>query len=835
MSVHKSYFLAVSVLLLALVGCAPSGGGSSASVLPDGVTPIDDGGDPGIASTTGGVALLIRDNPLETIDSLLLTITRVELLGGPDGPFVLFAGSERIDILDFQATEFLLAMRDDVPPGEYSKIRLHIEDPEVLPNPDGLEVHQTGNGKLDLNPQGGFEVVAGEFLAIRVDLDARRSIQVVANQNHFILRPLVFVDIVSDFPPIPLGDLVGTITEVDLASDELTILVPGRADDVVVRAEAGTTIFDTAIQSAPLSVFAVGEDLLSRGRLDSTGTLVAEVVIEGQPERVRGELTAGNEPSPFPLLLGDGKTPASSLLAELAPEARVWREHGSEIDPPPLAAGSRALITGHSSGEPVTLRGGLMDIELERRRGSFETIDHAANPLTFVFRDTADHLLPLTLDPEATLGVIGDGAVPAEYLTEGLEAVVTISELEDGSLVATALSLEPTTWVGTITAVDLTAGSIVVSVDGVETVLALRPDATILRRTDLVTVEVGLSNLAVGDVVEAFGLFDTSGVPALWVIVWEFSAVEGTLDAVDNAATPQAIVVRDAFDRLFSLGVPAGASVILDDGTTLDAALLTAGLSVVATIEGLTGDLLVSTLTVGTTAASGVVTAVDPDTGTLTIEGGSALIEVTVLDGAPIGLRIDAVLLPANLSAVAIGDVVQLTGVPHPTGGFVASVIEVTIDAITGTIEGVNLTGSNPLIALRDGNNRAFLFTSTGAPVLDLAIPVAIDTVWLSVGRIVTVDLDGTTGNLLAPSLLVTPQLISGQVTAVDPIARTLELEGATHSLHVHDSAALIEQTGTGDVPLDLTTLASGTQVEARGLMPETGLFEVWDLRALAP
>ena len=75
---------------------------------------------------------------------------------------------------------------------------------------------QTGNGKIDLNPQGSFDVVPGETLYIQLDMDAKKSIKIddVGNGD-YIFRPVVFVDVINHAQLGKLVRLSGIVTDLD--------------------------------------------------------------------------------------------------------------------------------------------------------------------------------------------------------------------------------------------------------------------------------------------------------------------------------------------------------------------------------------------------------------------------------------------------------------------------------------------------------------------------------------------------------------------------------------------------------------------------------------------
>ena len=99
------------------------------------------------------------------------------------------------------------------------------------------------SGKIDLNPQGGFEVVAGEALAIELDLDLDKSIKLkeAGKSGKCIFRPVIFVDIYNQpvFMPTCPRIISGTIetlrynTEEDVIGFEM-LMANGNDDNKTV-------------------------------------------------------------------------------------------------------------------------------------------------------------------------------------------------------------------------------------------------------------------------------------------------------------------------------------------------------------------------------------------------------------------------------------------------------------------------------------------------------------------------------------------------------------------------------------------------------------------------
>jgi len=192
----------VLLVLLAVLGLTSCGGGGdgdranaiqqAAAAPPAAAQALEDG--------TGVVGILIKDAPTLDFTRIILNITRVELLGNGD-PQVLFEGDKTIDLLQLQNYYDVLALSDQVPVGEYDKIRLRVNSITLYCLDDNdVEVSEEAdvpaNGKIDLNPRAPFTVAADTALLIEIDMDAKKSIKVhTTGTNRYKFRPVVFVDI----------------------------------------------------------------------------------------------------------------------------------------------------------------------------------------------------------------------------------------------------------------------------------------------------------------------------------------------------------------------------------------------------------------------------------------------------------------------------------------------------------------------------------------------------------------------------------------------------------------------------------------------------------------
>jgi len=200
--------LAMTLLATLLAAC---GGGSS---------------DP---TGTGSVTILLGDGPLDGVDEVNIDIDRIVLLGA-DGQTTLTedATPGPINLLALRNVTELLADVDDVPPGTYSKIRLYISSLEVVRTEDPAvgpvaeDVQLPANGKIDLNPQGPFEISPAEDLVIQIDLDLARSVHVVQTGNSSLrFRPVVFIQVLDQRANLRLTHLFGEMNDVSTDAFDL--------------------------------------------------------------------------------------------------------------------------------------------------------------------------------------------------------------------------------------------------------------------------------------------------------------------------------------------------------------------------------------------------------------------------------------------------------------------------------------------------------------------------------------------------------------------------------------------------------------------------------------
>lgn len=396
----------LQLVLLATLGLAVacSGGGGS-------------GGGGGVASSggTGSVGVLVTDGPVDPdqFSSILVTFTKIILISD-SGQVCIFSGRETIDLRDFEDVGKLVAVGREVPARRFDKIRLLIEDIELVPADGGPSIHPKLPPKLDLNPQKTIHVKPGHLLLLQIDFDAGNSIQIVEKGNGgFNFRPVVIADIVDVRFPGKLVLLEGIVEELDL--DEGTFLLcktrhavsrpegddritrsededendPDDRDDFCVKVTTtdDTSIFDESGDPADLDVLMNGEEASVLGRFvghedhdDHDEALVfrAEVIQDGPPGTARaidGEvLTEVDADGRFQIEVdaGQGFGPGTVLTVQLQEGTGIFSRKGQRLDEGDITPGEPVRVVGVlviSNVEDDFLKASVVVLDVEAMTG----------------------------------------------------------------------------------------------------------------------------------------------------------------------------------------------------------------------------------------------------------------------------------------------------------------------------------------------------------------------------------------------------------------------------------------------------------------------------------
>jgi hypothetical protein len=412
---YLGLFCSIAFFSLLLAGC---GGGSAG------------GG-------TGSVALLLTDATTEEFSQINITVTRVELIS-ETRKVTIFSGTRTFDLLKLEDESKLFSVSPRVPSLWYNKIRLHVSHIELLKKDNITKIYPKlpGGGKLDLNPRGQFHVVPGETLILQVDLDAEKSIHIVetGSGEKYIVRPVVFVDILDHISRGKLVRLHGLVKDIDLRNMTFN-LCPARkvkhadspfhddyvdADNYVTRCvqihnSPSTSYFDNNGDQVRFTALAEGFFVTAIGHLRVFPTITESggdgphrigleaILIEwGRFLRLKGmveSLPDGlTKRFDFELADGQGFPAGTSIEVELQIGTKVYSRNGVELTESDIEVGLKAKIDGVlilSDIDPDYLKAALVLLRrdahpgAEKLEGLISGLDPPAMSLNLFDPDTS--------------------------------------------------------------------------------------------------------------------------------------------------------------------------------------------------------------------------------------------------------------------------------------------------------------------------------------------------------------------------------------------------------------------------------------------------------------
>jgi Domain of unknown function (DUF4382) len=259
------------------------------------------GGGSGGSQETGRVTMLVGDAPIDDLAEVWITVSEVELNMAGGKKNVVLNTPQRIELLSLQnLTEVLLS--EEIVTGRINKVRLLLDKLEILrvggTSPDDLEVLDVpAGGWIELNPQGGIEVRAGETITMFIDVDLERSMHVTqGGNNSYEFRPQVFIEIYSEGDPSRIVRLKGTARGVNPTTDgwDLCDLRRESGDssnenlmDCVHIVDAGASVFQNP------SALEENSTVTAFGYMDfgaADDTMIAKVLVIGEEKPIVTEI-----------------------------------------------------------------------------------------------------------------------------------------------------------------------------------------------------------------------------------------------------------------------------------------------------------------------------------------------------------------------------------------------------------------------------------------------------------------------------------------------------------------------------------------------------------------
>ena len=250
--------VAISTVLAA---CGGGGGNDSDVSPPDPVVP------PPTGPTTGTVGILLTDAATDGLAEINLDVTEAILIGDP-GQHTIFEGNATINLLALENYGKPIAF-GEVPVGSYSKLRLRIDNVELVDLDGNSFDAKLPSDKIDLLDRDGFAVFPGRTLLAEIDIDANKSIKVISSGNGYKVRPVVKVKFMDNGGlPEKLTRLEGLVDEIVDATTGAFVLCslddPDSCLDVVLA--DGGCIYDENGQPTTPDMLAVEQRVVVIGR-----------------------------------------------------------------------------------------------------------------------------------------------------------------------------------------------------------------------------------------------------------------------------------------------------------------------------------------------------------------------------------------------------------------------------------------------------------------------------------------------------------------------------------------------------------------------------------------
>ena len=340
-------------------------GGSSNSEPPVAVPP---------AQSTGIVGLLFTDKPTDDYSAIKLNVVEAILIGGDDGQQMLFKGSEPIDLLDLTNFNEPIVF-GEVAVGTYTKLRLVIDDLELVRKDDGASIFPKlpANGKIDLLDSNGFEVLPGRTLLVAIDMDANKSIKITGagNSDKVNFRPVVRVNFMDGGMQDKLARVEGVVSEkfTNPANSFELCDIDTPVNCINVATGADTSIFDDEGLPTNFDTLMVNDMVVVIGRYDVEGDPILDAVvleIGGNAEQLKGNVVSAPMNDEF-LLRVDGN---GDVVVALQPGSTKYFDAEGPIGPDAIVVGADIEVEGVLPAkaldtDPDVIRAALVFVEAE--------------------------------------------------------------------------------------------------------------------------------------------------------------------------------------------------------------------------------------------------------------------------------------------------------------------------------------------------------------------------------------------------------------------------------------------------------------------------------------
>ena len=505
-------FLTVLISAGFLLGGCGSGGGSDF-----------DSSDS--SSGSGNVALLLADGPADDYDKIWISVAKVLLIpsdrNSNRSPVVIFESDEghEINLLELLDEDFLLTVKKRVPAGWYSKIRLEVKD--VWSEGGPCDSFKLPSNKIDLNPRGDFEVSSGETLAIRLDIDANKSINLheAGKSGKCMFRPVVFVEIdtivaAQRCPRILVGKIKRLLPDdKPIEGFVLDLLGERGSIDVWLTDDPGqpTIIFGEDGFRVRQSQLEPGQKVRVTGKITSKGDLAASVIIIGDVFNVNGTVASSvNSDSIFSLLLDSGQSfVGDQVEVEVTNATLVLLGCDEEVNTDAIQRGKRTSVVGKYDVNENVLRAVAVFLKSEEIIGDLLRIERATGGTSLTIKAEGGNELAVFLSQETPIYLQGDGPISLGLLNQlllncGSKKVRVTLDPEETEPTAQEVRVQQERLYGQV--IDILGDRVVYLNDG--KLVRIQEGATILLNTNRADNPVDFDEIKVGDKLTLYGLED---------------------------------------------------------------------------------------------------------------------------------------------------------------------------------------------------------------------------------------------------------------------------------------------------------------------------------------
>jgi rRNA processing protein Gar1 len=269
-----------------------------------------------------------------------------------------------------------------------------------------------------------------------------------------------------------------------------------------VKLNSETDIFLANGQFGDASNLAVGQEVRVRGKMDSSGALVASLVIIGDVVDVLGDVTSAVASNVFTFTTFTGEELIGNYDVRIDPaKTLILMNCGTVVDSNAIQAGMVARVFGKVAGSEI--RAVVVILRTKEVKGEITAAANVSGGRQLSVLQESGATANVFVPSAVPVYIEGDGQVSASYLTVGRQVRILLDPKIASPLTAKTVFIEGQKVEGTVSSVG--AGTMVV--DGLT--VRVPAGATILDLRSGCSL-VPFSTIKAGDEVIYFGL-ETSG------------------------------------------------------------------------------------------------------------------------------------------------------------------------------------------------------------------------------------------------------------------------------------------------------------------------------------